>query len=220
MVQAVAQAQAVRDALIRRRPESAADFNQRFDRLAAELKDLDRQLTDVTKESASTPLIFSHPVYQYLTRRYGLNGQAVHWEPDASPTAEQWAAPKGILVNHPAHWMIWEGTPDRRTVDELKGFGLGYAQRGEIGREPRIVARFECTPAGSGTTVPAARGGTFVPVRSKCATSKGEWETDHLCAPCVLVPNCIFRKPFRYAEIGRCHRAIAQDSTVPARTLR
>ncbi len=123
-VQATAQAQAVRDALVRRRPGSAADFNQRFDKLAAELKHLDRQLTDVTQASSSTPLIFSHPVYQYLTRRYGLNGQTVHWEPDRSPTAQQWAALNGILVNHPAQWMIWEGTPDRQTVDELKKLGL------------------------------------------------------------------------------------------------
>ena len=135
-VQALAQARAIRDALIRRRPESAADFNQRFDRLAAELKDLDRQLTDVTQASASTPLIFSHPVYQYLTRRYGLNGQAVHWEPDRSPTAQQWAALNGILVNHPAQWMIWEGTPDRQTVGELKKLGLDSLTFDPCGNRP------------------------------------------------------------------------------------
>ena len=135
-VQAIAQARAIRDALARRRPESAADFNQRFDRLTAELKDLDRQLTDVTKSSASTPLIFSHPVYQYLTRRYGLNGQAVHWEPDRSPTAQQWAALNGILVNHPAQWMIWEGTPDRQTVDELKKLGLDSLTFEPCGNRP------------------------------------------------------------------------------------
>lgn len=68
---------------------SAGDFNQRFDSLAADLKDLDDWLAAVVTEGASRPLVFSHLVYQYFIRRYGLNGQAVHWEPEESPTPEQ-----------------------------------------------------------------------------------------------------------------------------------
>ena len=61
--------------------------------------------------------------YQYFIRRYGLNGQELHWEPEASPTPEQWAELKEILKEHPAQWMIWEGTPNPSTVDELKKSG-------------------------------------------------------------------------------------------------
>ena len=68
---------------------SAGDFDQRFDSLAADLKDLDDRLAAVVTEGASRPLVFSHPVYQYFIRSYGLNGQAVHWEPEESPTPEQ-----------------------------------------------------------------------------------------------------------------------------------
>ncbi|MCP4260962.1 MAG: zinc ABC transporter substrate-binding protein [Planctomycetes bacterium] len=122
--QAIAQALAVRDALIRLRPGAAGDFNQRFNSLATDLKDLNDQLTAVVTTNASRPLVFSHPVYQYLIRRYGLNGREVHWEPEESPTPEQWAELKQLLTEQPAQWMIWEGTPNPSTVEELKKIGL------------------------------------------------------------------------------------------------
>ena len=122
--QAIIKAQAVRDALIRKRPGAAGDFNQRFNSLATDLKDLDERMAAVVTAAASRPMVFSHPVYQYFIRRYGLNGQEVHWEPEESLAPEQWAELKQILKEHPAQWMIWEGTPNPSTVDELKKSGL------------------------------------------------------------------------------------------------
>ncbi|MHC4169744.1 MAG: metal ABC transporter substrate-binding protein [Planctomycetota bacterium] len=122
--QAIAQAKAVRDALIRLRPDAAGDFNQRFNLLAKDLQDLDDQLATVVTTDASRPLLFSHPVYQYFIRRYGLNGHQVHWEPEESPTSQQWAELEQLLTEHQAKWMIWEGTPNPSTVEELKKIGL------------------------------------------------------------------------------------------------
>lgn len=119
-VQAIAQARAIRDALARRRPDAKTDFNQRFESLAADLTHLDEQIAAIFTSGASRPLVFSHPVYQYFIRRYGLNGKQVHWEPDEAPTPEQWEAFDHLLANHPAKWMIWEGTPDGGTVQALK----------------------------------------------------------------------------------------------------
>ncbi len=122
--QAIAQAQAVRDALIRLRPGAAGDYNQRFNSLATDLKDLDDQIAAFVKIGASRPLVFSHPVYQYFIRRYGLNGQEVHWEPEESPTPQMCAELKQLLTEQPAKWMVWEGTPNPSTVEELKKIGL------------------------------------------------------------------------------------------------
>ena len=63
-LQAIAQARAVRDGLIGKRPVAAADFNQRFDSLAADLQDLDDRLTAIVTTGVSHPLVFSHPVYR------------------------------------------------------------------------------------------------------------------------------------------------------------
>ena len=122
--QAIVQAQAVRDALIRLCPDATGDFNQRFNSLAMDLKDLDDQLAVVITMGALRPLVFSHPVYQYFIRRYDLDGKQVHWEPEESPTPQQWAELKQMLKEQPAQWMIWEGTPNASAVEELKKIGL------------------------------------------------------------------------------------------------
>ena len=48
----------------------------------------------------------------------------MHWEPEEPPTPEQWAELERLLKEHPSQWMIWEGTPNPSTVDELKKSGL------------------------------------------------------------------------------------------------
>ena len=69
-------------------------------------------------------MVFSHPVYQYFARRYGLNARSVHWEPDEPPTDAMWAELKELLAEHPAKWMIWEGEPLAKTADKLAELGL------------------------------------------------------------------------------------------------
>jgi zinc transport system substrate-binding protein len=122
--QAIVQARAIRDALIRLRPDAAGDFEQRFAGLERELQELDDELAAAAAKAGSQPLIFSHPVYQYFIRRYVIDGYTVHWEPEQPPSLEQWAELDRLLAQHPARWMLWEGTPDPATVAELEKRGL------------------------------------------------------------------------------------------------
>lgn len=121
---AIAQAQAVLDALIRLLPEESDPFLRRFEILENELSELDRQLASMAVAGTSTPLLFSHPVYQYLTHRYHLNGRSVHWEPEEEPSPEQWAAFEQLQIKSPVQWMVWEGTPNSATVERLSDAGV------------------------------------------------------------------------------------------------
>ena len=73
----------------------------------------------VAEKIEDTPLVVSHPVYQYWTRAYGLNTKSVHWEPDEPPDQEHWKGLQEMLKLHPAKWMIWEGEPISQTVEKL-----------------------------------------------------------------------------------------------------
>lgn len=125
--QAIEQATATRDALVRLRPDAEAAFQQGFAALQKDLQELDRQLAAAFARYKGQPLLFSHPVYQYLIRRYAIDGYELHWEPDRMPSAEEWRAFDELLKTHPAHSMLWEGTPtpeivaalDQRTVESL-----------------------------------------------------------------------------------------------------
>lgn len=123
-LQAIEQAASVRDALIRLRPDAATDFRHGFVALEKDLRELDERLAAAFAARSGQPLLFSHPVYQYLIRRYGIDGHAVHWEPDTAPDPDQWQALDRLLAEHPARSMLWEGAPDPAIVAELKRRGV------------------------------------------------------------------------------------------------
>jgi len=86
---------------------------------------LDEEIKMIVAPAQDQPLVASHPVYQYFTRRYGLNVVSVHWEPDEIPTAEQQAKFKAIMKDRSVNWMLWEGYPRKETVDLLEKMGIG-----------------------------------------------------------------------------------------------
>jgi zinc transport system substrate-binding protein len=124
-LQAIEQAVAIRDALTAARPVDEAGFENRFTALEADLRALDRELEDAFKGLAGEPLLASHPVYQYLARRYRLDLKSVHFEPDEPPDENGWRELNGILKSHPARSMLWEGEPLAATSDRLAALGIG-----------------------------------------------------------------------------------------------
>jgi zinc transport system substrate-binding protein len=124
MQQAIAQANAIRKALLMRRPQAFAEFEKNFTSLKADLESLDTRLLAAGKALANRPLAASHPVYHYLARRYALNLQSVLWEPDLKPTAEQLSDLKALLGKHPSTLMLWEGDPIPEAAAAIQTLGL------------------------------------------------------------------------------------------------
>ena len=79
---------AVRDVLARKRPDAKDEIDENLDSLKADLFALDERLSKAGRSDPNRPLLASHPVYQYLARRYGLNLRSLHWEPDQAPTEQ------------------------------------------------------------------------------------------------------------------------------------
>lgn len=121
---AIQQARAILNALNDRWPEHQDQFEAGFAGLEKDLLDVDAAIEKALADEKDTPLVFSHPVYQYFERRYSLNGQSVHWEPDEMPTDEQWTELAELLKSHEAKWMIWEGEPEQGTVTRLREMGI------------------------------------------------------------------------------------------------
>ncbi len=119
-----AQAKAVRDAMEARWPHLAAGFAKRFSALDADLAALDLALSEATKPLIGLPLLASHPVYQYLGRRYGLDLLALHWEPDLTPGDAAWREMAAVLSTHPAKIMLWEDAPTPETRARLATLGV------------------------------------------------------------------------------------------------
>jgi zinc transport system substrate-binding protein len=118
------QTDAISNAFAELRPQHAEEFRRNRDALAKDLETLDQEIADALGKATDRPVLFSHPVYQYFQRRYGLNAKSVHWEPDEEPSDAMWAELRGILQQHPAKWMIWEDQPLDSVVQGLAELGL------------------------------------------------------------------------------------------------
>jgi zinc transport system substrate-binding protein len=134
--QAARQAEAVAQAVTRKRRESKEQIARNLQSLQRDLLRLDSRITEITRTDPGRPLLASHPVYQYLARRYGLNLRSVVWEPDEVPSESQWNELKGILRDNPAAWMIWEGEPAQETIDRLRSHGLESVVVSPSGNRP------------------------------------------------------------------------------------
>jgi zinc transport system substrate-binding protein len=118
------QALAIRDALTKRRPDLQDDYEAGYDALAEELDQLDRDLQAAFERLDKRPVLFSHPVYQYLIGRYGLNARSTHLEPDTGLTEADITDLATLLAAHPATLMIWESDPLAASETTLESRGL------------------------------------------------------------------------------------------------
>ena len=134
---AAKQAKEIAEALSRKKPALRSTFEANFAALKKDLLKLDEDIKAIVSKNQSQPLVASHPVYDYFSRRYGLNMRSVHWEPDEMPGNKQWIELKAILKNHPARWMIWEGEPEAETVDRLKALGVNSLVFDPCGNGPQ-----------------------------------------------------------------------------------
>ncbi len=135
--QAARQLAAVKTALLPLVDETGKQaLEERAAALAEKLAGFDLRLLSAGEKLAQRPLLGSHPVYQYLARRYRLNLREVHWEPDTKPDADAVEELKEILREHPATVMLWEGNPLEESVALLKEMGIESLVFAPCGNRP------------------------------------------------------------------------------------
>jgi zinc transport system substrate-binding protein len=134
--QALQQADAIRAELQRIRPEQIELFALNYDLLKNDLQALDTEMDAIAKKIGSQPVVASHPVYQYWARRYAINLQAVHWEPETVPDDAAMADLQKLLTTHAAKWMVWEGDPAKESVAKLAAIGVQSVVFDPCGNKP------------------------------------------------------------------------------------
>jgi zinc transport system substrate-binding protein len=134
-MRALAQAEGVHAAFVERWPQWQESFDAGLAGLRQDLTALDARQAAATAGDP-IPLLASHPVYQYLADRYGLNVRSVHFEPGEIPDAAGWRELERILAEHPARWMLWEGEPLPQTAERLRALGVEPVVYDPAGNRP------------------------------------------------------------------------------------
>jgi zinc transport system substrate-binding protein len=134
--QAAQQAETIRQALSKRLPAHAADFDRNYQALHADLMRLDLDIQRLVADSPGQPLFASHPVYQYLARRYELSVRDMLWEPDSMPDDSAWEQLRYNRERFLANWMLWEQQPLSAIEEKLRSIGIGIAVFDPCARRP------------------------------------------------------------------------------------
>ena len=114
------QAKVIHAALLALLPDQTEVLDANLLALTEELQALDKDLAEAFRPKNARQIIYSHPVYQYLDRRYELNGISVHWEPEAVPSAGEFKQ----LENMSGSVMIWEAEPLPEVQARLTDMGI------------------------------------------------------------------------------------------------
>lgn len=137
-LQAIQQAEVIRDALIRIRPGEEEPFRRGFEALEADLRTLDERLAALDGMKKGWTYA-SHPAYDYLARRYGWQMVNLDLDPDELPTEEQFEEIRARLAEKPSDRILWESAPREETVRRL---------RDELGLESVVFSPVESSPGG------------------------------------------------------------------------
>ena len=121
---AVAQATEIARVLAARYPDATEALHRNLERLITDLTELDKALEQAFQTAGDQPILFSRPVYQYLERRYGLNGASLKFDPDRPPGAQAWSRLQIFLLDHPAKIMLWEAEPLPEIANKLTALGV------------------------------------------------------------------------------------------------
>jgi len=73
-----------------------------------------------TQYAADTPLLASHPAYNYVARRYGWNIKNLDLDPQQMPDNESLDEIRTLLKEHPARFILWESAPDPAIAARLE----------------------------------------------------------------------------------------------------
>lgn len=121
---ALAQAEAVADALTTRGLVDAATVKARMVALSDDLQALDAEARDLLAAAADTPIIATHPRYQYLAQAYGLTILSLEWGAGAMPDANELAQLDALVLESGAAVVIWEADPPPEARQAIADRGL------------------------------------------------------------------------------------------------
>jgi len=130
------QARAIAHALVSLRPLARADFEAGPSALEADLDALDRRLARALEPISKEPVLFSHPVYQYLARRYSLEGRSLAWDPGEMPDERTWNGFVRSFEEQPARVLLSEGEPHAEVARRLSAMGIRIIVYEPAGNRP------------------------------------------------------------------------------------
>ena len=134
---ALDQAKLIYETLKKSYPENSQEFDNNFKELESEITELDNKMDNLFKPYQGKTLYASHPVYQYLGSRYGINITSEHWEPGQKVEQDMVKTFIESLSENDIKIMLWEGEPHPETGLLLEEAGVKAVLFNPCGNKPQ-----------------------------------------------------------------------------------
>jgi zinc transport system substrate-binding protein len=121
---ALDQAKLIYEKLKKSYPENGQKFDNNYSELESGIIELDNKMDNLFKPYRGKTLYASHPVYQYLGSRYGINIKSEHWEPGQSVEPDMVKTFVESLDVDDTKIMLWEGKPHPETRQLLEEYSV------------------------------------------------------------------------------------------------
>jgi zinc transport system substrate-binding protein len=121
---AILQARAIAEAMIARRPALAKEFRVGLAKLEVDLLEIDTLLQRASRRYRNHLVLFSHPVYEYFSRRYDIVGESLFWEPGEEPDQREWDRLKLLLADKAIDTLFFEGKAHPVVEARLRTLGI------------------------------------------------------------------------------------------------
>lgn len=121
---AAAMASDIRDAYVRLAPIHQDAFNANESLWRRRLAEATAPIEIAVNTQPTKPVLFATDGYQYLQRRYGMNGRHLDWSDFETLDADAVAELRRALTTHPAAHLICPVTPSDAIVEALRADGV------------------------------------------------------------------------------------------------
>lgn len=120
--------------------DHAEELKEDHEALQADLRELGEALESAADPLRGSTVPASHPVYDYLGRRFGFELSSMHLDPQIALTGEQWEELDQLIADGAVRLMLWDDEPLPETLAGL----------GERGIVPVVFNPGMTTPAQEG----------------------------------------------------------------------
>ena len=108
-IMAIHQAETIKDALIELKPDAKDEFEKNFDKIKAQLEELDGQFKDVVQQAKTKKILVSHAAYGYWEQSYGIEQiSATGISPTDEPSPKALAEVIATAKEHQLKYIIFE----------------------------------------------------------------------------------------------------------------
>ena len=121
---AAAMSNGIRDAYVQLAPIHQDTFNANDSLWRRRLAEAAATIEIAVNTQPTRPILFATDGYQYLQRRYGINGRHLDWTDFETLDAEALVELRGALTTHPAEHLICPEAPSDEIVEALRADGV------------------------------------------------------------------------------------------------